>query len=220
MKIPPLLFLIFFSILGQAGSALAGSKRSQMPCFNDVERQKERSAELQKIMAADQDDRKSGTLSPDVPDRDAERRKRVGAIFGEGCFRTAKDYEAAAMVFQHGDHPDHYFQTFIWSKRGVELGDASQKTMMALAIDRYLVSMGYKQLFATQAFQITPDTCFCLQPVELSFPDSRRKVITGRTLKDAYRWVKKLNKGRVCKDESNCMAGLQDSPPGTVPGYW
>ena len=58
-------------------------------------------------------------------EHDLIRRKRVGEIFGEGCFKTAKDYSAASLIFQHGDTPDHYYQA-LWANRAVELGDISQ----------------------------------------------------------------------------------------------
>jgi hypothetical protein len=32
---------------------------------------------------------------------DVLRRKRVGEIFGEGCFSKAQDFAAAALVYQH-----------------------------------------------------------------------------------------------------------------------
>jgi len=40
--------------------------------------------------------------------RDLKRRKRVGQIFAEGYMRTAQDYSAAALIYQHGVVPDHY----------------------------------------------------------------------------------------------------------------
>ncbi len=119
----------------------------------------------------------------EVQKRDETRRKRVGEIFGEGCFSTSEDYAAAALVYQHGDTPDHFFQTYIWSKRAV-------------------VNTGHKQLFGSQAMRPGPteSTCWCLDQIEKTFPDKRRK-------------------GKTCPN-IECEAKLKPSPKGTVPGFW
>lgn len=154
--------------------------------------------------------------------RDEERRKRVGEIFGEGCFQRAEDFGAAALVFQHGDMPDHFFQTFLWSKRAVELGDKSKMNLMALGIDRYLVKSDRKQLFGSQAFALemsNPKSCYCMEPVEHEFPDTIRKQFTGKSLKEAFAWVSSLNSGKNCAIKE-CPAERRPSPRGTIPGFW
>lgn len=110
----------------------------------------------------DQKNREDFETHPEIPvtqdkviamgRRDLKRRKRVGEIFAEGCLKTADDFAAAAMIFQHGTSPDHFYQTFVWSKRGVDLGDDKQKKLVALAVDRYLVNIGHKQLFVSPHF--------------------------------------------------------------------
>jgi len=180
-----------------------------------------RSAELQEIVQADQADRESwDRMTPEksreIQQRDRARRMRVGEIFGEGCFSTAEDFAAAALVYQHGDVPDHYLQAFMWAKRAVELGGDSTR-LMAVTIDRYLVNTGHKQLFATQAFR--SGSCWCLQRVEPSFPATRRQEIGGQSLKEAFAWLAELNAGTDCSNEE-CPDELEPSPPGTVPGFW
>ncbi|MGH8537891.1 MAG: hypothetical protein ACREXM_15890 [Gammaproteobacteria bacterium] len=93
--------------------------------------------------------------------------------------------------------------------------------MMALGIDRYLVNMGQKQLFGSQAAKpdFKPDTCWCLQKVEDSFPDKLRKEYTGKTLTEAFDWLKELNEGKTCPN-TECSADLKPPPKGTVPGFW
>lgn len=197
------------------------------PCVTDPNRQANESAELQKIVADDQADRKNFlNLSQEemmaVAQRDVERRQRVGQIFGEGCFKTAADYAAAALVFQHGDSPDHYLQSFMWSKRSIELGDESQKSLMALSLDRYLVNTGHKQLFASQANATNigdTESCYCLQQVEHSFSDDLRKAYTGRSRLDAFEWLKTLNRGKACPN-TECSEPLAATPKGSVPGFW
>lgn len=193
-------------------------------CDEDPAKQQARGAELQILVKADQDDRSVPFGSIDwqsVLPRDEARRKRVGEIFGEGCFKTAADYAAAALVYQHGNIPDHFFQTFLWSKKAVELGDESQKWLMAAGIDRYLVRTGYKQLFATQASIPPGERCWCLDPVEESFPESKRVEYTKRGLAPSLLWINTLNKDKQgCENFGTCRILRKNSPQGTVPGFW
>lgn len=190
-------------------------------CQDDSERQALRSQELQKLVKEDQDDRNEPIDWERVLPRDEARRKRIGEIFGEGCFKTAEDYAAAALVYQHGNVPDHFFQTFLWAKRAVELGDSSQKRLMAMGIDRYLLNIGHKQLFATQASKPAMNDCWCLVELEKSFPEKRRVEAAQKSLSEALQWVDSLNEAQPsCKPARFCTKHLKDSPKGTVPGFW
>jgi len=190
-----------------------------LPCDKDAAKQTARSRELQEIYAADQADRKPPS-PPDFQERDRKRRARVGEIFGEGCLTSPADYLAAAIVFQHGDRPDHFFQTFIFSMRGAQAGDTKQKRNMALGIDRYLVNTNHRQLFASQAFKQNSEPCFCMEPIETTFPDSLRREYMGVGIKDQLAWVDSLNKGTTCGAPKECDHKLAPSPKGTVPGLW
>jgi len=193
------------------------------PCLLDVPRQEKRSKELQEIVKADQEARKDWEkLSPKQLQRaassDDARRQRVAQIFGEGCFKTPLDFAAAALVFQHGDTPDHFFQAFIWAKRAVELGDPRHKDLMAIAVDRYLVSTGRKQLFGSQANRPDDRSCFCVSSVEMSFPEERRA--EHATLEKTLDQVDDLNKGRGCPRASLCDDRLAPTPAGSITGFW
>lgn len=195
-------------------------------CLTEPEIQAMRSKELKNLFEADINDRKDWEkLSPEeleIVDRhDLERRVRVGEIFAEGCFKIAEDYADAALIYQHGDIPDHYFQAFIWSNRAVMLGDNSQKYMMALAIDRYLVSIGKKQLFGSQAFA-SDDTnwCYCMQSVEATFPDTMRQQYLDKSLSDEYAQILALNEGKDNCQDLVCSQSLEPSLKGSVPGFW
>jgi hypothetical protein len=86
-------------------------------------------------------------------------------------------------------------------KRGVELGDNSQNRMMALGLDRYLLNKGQKQVFASQASMpnVNPNACWCLEPIETSFPDDLRIKYAGKSKAQAFEWL---------------------TPQGSVPGFW
>lgn len=218
------LFLLFTLVLLGCAATPTRAMAPYISCQEDSARLQARSRELQEIEIADQADRVNfQTMNPEqmmeMSRWDEVRRKRVGEIFGEGCFSKAQDFSAAAMVFQHGNIPEHFFQTFLWAKRAVELGDAKRKRLMALGIDRYLVNIGHKQLFGSQANKSHSEICYCMQQVEKSFPDTLRKDYAEKTLTESYEFIKELNQGKSCPN-SECKEVLKPSPKGTVPGFW
>ena len=193
-------------------------------CPDDPQKQTVRSNELQEIVAADQADRQIPGDQIDwnrVSAADEARAKRVAEIFAEGCFKTSKDYTAAALVFQHGVVPDHYYQAYLWSKKALDLGDQTQKMMVANAIDRYLMSLGYKQIFGAQSYRNGPHGCHCLGPTESKFPDKTRIRVCGRSLKDRIRSLRDENKSdSSCADVLYCDTDLKVPPKGLFPGIW
>lgn len=220
-----ILLFVFLSLL--AGKLLEAGNSS--PCL-DPKVQEKKSKELQKIYQGDQDDRKEIETHLDRPwpkefvekmsANDAKRRRQVAKIFADGCFKSSADYAAAAMVYQHGIVPDHFFQTFIWSKRAVELGDNSQKHLMALGIDRYLMNIGQKQLFGSQAKKLkSDDLCWCLWPVESTFSSDLRSEYLGKTFEQQKEWVKSINGNNACT-EIECKIEVRDTPKGFLPGFW
>ena len=186
-----------------------------------------RSAELQTIVTADQADRQG---SPDAIDwskvhpRDLERKARVAEIFAEGCFRTAADYSAAALVYQHGDTADDVHHTFLWAKKAVDLGDSSQKWLTVAGLDRYLVRTAKRQLFATQYGKYNGNSCWCLEPVESAFPESERIEWAGVGLNRALERLRtELNQGQPSCDEVQYCPhdpALNSNPTGSIPGFW
>jgi len=101
------------------------------------------------------------------------------------------------------------------------LGDPKQKWLMAAGIDRYLVNIGHKQLFATQAAKPQGEGCWCLEPVETTFPEQRRVEYAKRGLMQALEWISDLNKHKPgCETPKQCRRNWNESPTGTVLGFW
>lgn len=219
-----LLKVILFFLSVMSFSLNADSYKNNS-CLNNPKKLNKRSIEMQKLVSEDQKDREDmDSLSAEeliqLDKRDLKRRKRVGQIFAEGCFHQASDYSAAALIYQHGDTPDHYYQAFIWANRAVEEGDQKEKQLASLAIDRYLVSKGKKQLFASQVFSSEATRgCFCMQQVEESFPDSYRKEYSGFEIQKRIDWLISLNEGKNCPD-IECSMTLAPTPKGSLPGFW
>lgn len=224
MKENNLLLLLILLITGCASvSPRVLANTLFMSCQNDPVRQELRSKELQALVKADQDDRvvpADKTNWEQVLPKDEARRMRVGEIFGEGCFKDAKDYAAAALIYQHGNTPDHFYQTFLWAKKAVDLGDTSQSRLMAMGLDRYLVNIGHKQLFATQATK-PANGCWCLEGVERSYPEKNRLKFAQKSLQEALQWVDSLNNNQPgCQSTKICLKHLLDSKSGMIPGFW
>ena len=188
-----------------------------------MKRQGEISNTLLEIAKEDQADRAGSYDSVDwsqVNPRDLQRRIQVAAFFAEGCFKTASDYASAAMVYQHGTTADHYYQAFLWANDAVKLGDQSQLWLTAAGLDRHLVKIGQKQLFGTQ-FSKDASGKWCLQPVESSFPESRRIESVKLDLKsEIANFLKGIAATQSPEQTKECSPALQASPRGTVPGFW
>lgn len=197
------------------------SEPTQNSCVTDPKVYEMKSHELQKIVTADQAERTGNIDWTAIEKRDEARRKKVAEIFAEGCFKSAADYAAAALVFQHGNSPDHFFQTFTWAKKAVELGDKNQLRLMTLGLDRYLINIGHKQLFATQAGKPAPESCWCLEPVESKFPQTLKIKYSGKTLEDEIKWLQSLNKDAPsCSKTVYCSKNLKPTTKSMTFGIW
>ena len=170
---------------------------SYQSCIVHPDAQEAASKELLKLVTADQAIRQNFNLKKtdlqEMQTGDLRRRIRVSELFAAGCLKTADDYYSAALVFQHGETSDHYYQTYIWSKRSAELGNIKAKHLSALAIDRYLVNVNKKQIFGSQFYSFKGNPCFCMVPVDKSFTESFRKNIAGGTLKERYHLLASIN---------------------------
>ena len=123
------------------------------------------------------------------------------------------------MLFQHGEAPEHFLQTFHWARRAVELGAVDQMQLIAMGLDRYLMSKGRKQLFGTQFFKNNSQTCWCMWPVEESFESSERVRYLEKTLFELRSDVSKLNGPKNCPD-LECNVPAEETREGSIPGFW
>ena len=134
--------------------------------YNEIQK------ELAEISQKDQADRISP--NPKMTANDTKRRVRVSAIAAEACLKDKDDYFTAAVVFQHGSLPEHYMQAIIYANKSAALGHPVGMALREAAIDRYLMSLGHKQIFGSQvaspaiykAVESEKDMVACLWPVE------------------------------------------------------
>lgn len=218
-------FLISLEVLAKSIKTSDNSDfYNNLNCQANIKLQQLRSHELQQLLDADQLDRKNVTKVKEVVRRDLKRRKRVGEIFAEGCINSAVDYLNAALIYQHGITSDHYYQAYLWAKKAMAVGGPVEKinakSLIALTIDRYLISIGKKQLFGSQYSKPENDSCYCMEPVESGFPDKLRLEYTNISLQKRYELLKSFfNKGSNCPVRE-CSKILAHTPKGNVPGLW
>jgi hypothetical protein len=110
--------------------------------------------ELKQIYDADQNDREAPlgkTLDWDkINPRDTARRKRVRVLIEQGRLNTGKDYERAAMVFQHGEGSDDILLAHVLAVTAIGKGDMDARWLAAATLDRFLTRVGQPQVFGTQ----------------------------------------------------------------------
>lgn len=110
-------------------------------------------AELKQIYEADQKDREAPVGAVDwkvVGSRDAARRRRVRELIDHDRLQTGKDYERAAMVFQHGDTPEDILFAHVLAVTALGKGDTGARWLAAASLDRYLHKLEKPQIFGTQ----------------------------------------------------------------------
>ena len=223
-----MLLLATTACLGYTAQAIAENTPATPPEIKyPLECKKERhliaTARIQEITDADQAERAGGTMNADSLKRDLEKRKEIAGFFAEGCLLTGDDFFNAALVFQHGSVPDHYYQTWLWSKRAADLGHKKANWLIPRAVDRYLGSRGFKQLYGTQFYGTRTDDGFlwCLSDVASGISDEAREKIGVRSLAEAAEQVAKMNEGPLKSiEDSMCHDDKAEPPKGIFPGVY
>ncbi|MEM9823690.1 MAG: DUF6624 domain-containing protein [Bacteroidota bacterium] len=85
-----------------------------------------------------------------VRERDAERRKRVYELLDANLVKTGKDFENAAMIFQHGLDTTASSMAVQLMKTATEMDSTVNKWLLAAAIDRDLMWRKKPQIYGTQ----------------------------------------------------------------------
>jgi hypothetical protein len=107
--------------------------------------------EMEEISKEDQRVRTVEKIDWEIVNKtDAERREQARRLLAIGSLHTGKDFEEAAVVFQHGDTADDYLLAHTLAVVAVSKGDATAVWIAAATLDRYLWKVGQKQVFGTQ----------------------------------------------------------------------
>jgi hypothetical protein len=131
--------------------------------------------DLKAIFIADQRDRGNDPFAqqgdpqpvalPDAQVRknDDDRDAKVKAMLHNGTVRTGTDFYRAALVYQHSGTPEGFLLAHVLATIAVAKGNQGGALWLsASSLDRYLITIGQKQLFGTQFHSLpkpgTPST--------------------------------------------------------------
>jgi len=81
---------------------------------------------------------------------DHQRQVEVMHYLQAGVVNSAEDLYHAAMIFQHGNCPEHFKLANLLAKMAIENGSDRARWLYAATLDRYLMSEGRPQQFGTQ----------------------------------------------------------------------
>ncbi len=81
---------------------------------------------------------------------DANRRRLVQKLMDDGKLKSANDFYHAAFIFQHGEDSSDYLKAHALAIIAVSKGRDEATWIAAATLDRYLHSIGQKQIFGTQ----------------------------------------------------------------------
>ncbi len=165
----------------------------------DVDYSESPSQRMQVLIEADQSARKSsdGDLAR-LRAADQQRRREIMGYLQEGKINTANDLFYAALIFQHGNCPDHYKLGNLLAEKAMQKGDATVmggdgavRWLYAATLDRYLISLGKPQKFGTQYWR--PSGRWELYPVDSSTTDHERLLYNVPSLAAAKARAEEMN---------------------------
>jgi hypothetical protein len=129
-------------------------------------------AELSAIRDDDERDHRSIPSGDELDRRDAARLARTLVILESDGARSASDYYAVAVVFEHGTTLDDLASARRYAVVAAKLGERRGVRLAAEAWDRWLVRAGFPQHFGTLA-RCDDDGC-SLHPYEPTTTDDER----------------------------------------------
>jgi len=140
-------------------------------------------AEMAAIAAADQAARDGRPVDwSKLATEDAARRTRARALLEQGALTTATDFDAAALVFQHGSEPGDFLLAHVLATRALALGRKESEWIAASSLDRYLQSIGAGQVYGTQVSASTEHGP-TLEPFDKALvPDAVRRSMGAPTV--------------------------------------
>jgi hypothetical protein len=156
--------------------------------------------ELKSLFEQDQADRKEWRNSSQkqieqVVQRDRERRQRVEELIASAALQAPEDYFHAAMIFQHGETLEHYWQAHELARRGAELGHRIARWLTAAACDRWLMRQGKPQKFGTQ--YTLKEGKWVLYEVDPATTDVQRTEWNVPPLAQALQRAEKMNQEKI-----------------------
>ena len=153
--------------------------------------------ELMRLYQEDQSDRTSKDGKPidwsAVGPRDRAREARVKELYGNNQLHTGADYYHVAMILQHGGAPEDYLLAHELCIVAISKGEERAKWLAAASEDRFLISIGRPQRFATQFRSDGPNAPIRLYQVDQGVTDEVRRALNVPSLAEAKAREVKMN---------------------------
>lgn len=124
--------------------------------------------------------------------REKKTRKEVIEMLKKGEIKTSDDFYRAAMLFQHGGDFKSYALAIALAAVSGYLGESWGRGLYAMAIDRFLLSIGQKQYFGTNLEKVRGK--WHLAPYNRKTSDYERQSYLIGSMKDILKEIKKLNR--------------------------
>lgn len=136
-------------------------------------------AEMTRLYDEDQAARQSAHIDWSVVSpQDAARRVRTKALLDAGALHSADDYYHAAFLFQHGNKPQDYLLAHVLAIIAAAKGQHEATWIAAATLDRYLQSIGQKQVFGTQ-YLTKPGQPVTQEPYDRTVLSDALRMATG-----------------------------------------
>jgi hypothetical protein len=148
------------------------SEKPTVPTLPDV------NPEMLQAVIADQWDRGMDMFSgrparnataPDwnaIAARDKKRQATVRALAKKGELKSGRDYQFAALVFQHSESPADVRLAHVFAVTAALKGQPQAKWLAAAALDRYLWDTNQPQVFGTQFKQMGDSGAWTMDPYD------------------------------------------------------
>ena len=94
---------------------------------------------------------------------DDDRENATRRLIADGDLHSGKDFEKAAVIFQHSHKPDDYLLSHSLALVALSKGDSDAVWIAAASLDRYLIAVGSPQIYGTQ-FLTPPGTQATQEP--------------------------------------------------------
>jgi hypothetical protein len=143
-----------------------------------------------------------------VATRDAERREKTKAMLDTGKLRSGTDFYHAAFIFQHGLTANDYLFAHTLAVVAAARGRPDAAWIAAATLDRYLQTIGQKQIYGTQ-FLTPRNQPITQDPYDRALVSDALREMLGvppladqeTRLQEQQRQLDKLNKSGATADQ-------------------
>ena len=165
---------------------------------NVAQEKVEDNPELHEILKSDQADRRNPDIGRDIINyNDSLREARVYELLDSNKVRTSTDNNNAALIFHHGEDSIAYGMAVKLMKKSIELDSTRNKWFLALATDRYLLSINKPQIYGTHYKRLEDQTVVREEMDSTKITDAERIECNVETLAEQREKIKNLNRKKL-----------------------